>query len=267
MSNEPQSPNTDPEPIGNKMPMRDIEGTEMDLWDLDSHEPEYAIPAERQLDTIKEEEIKSPEKTVSDPEPPGDEARVEENIKPEPKALLPGITSLSMVEKVAMSFLFAALALGATLAIIHFTNQVPTQPLIAEKIDYPIQGKLVEIKAASTYWRAPVTTGENADIVRRGTKLIPVLKLNLSSKSSAIRVFFRNEDGLVIGDGITRNVSGETEVSIAATAGFDDVGMHTAYRTGDSRPWVVQVFEGPDEAAPREEFSMILETEISTTLR
>lgn len=267
MSNDPPSQKTDPQPIGSNIPIRDIEGTEMDLWDLDSHEPESAPPTQRQPDMIKVEEIKVTEKTVADPEPTGEESLAEEVAETESKALLPGITSLSIVEKVAISSLFAALALGAALAIIHFTNQVPTQPLVAEKIDYPVQGKIIEIKAAVTYWRAPVTTGENAEVVRRGTMLIPVLKLNLGPKSGAIRVFFRNEDGLVIGDGITRNVSGESEISIAATAGFDDVGMHTAYRTGDSRPWVVQVFEGPDAAAPREKFRMILETEISTTLR
>lgn len=268
MSNDPQSPNTDPEPIGSKTPIRASEGTEMDLWDLDSHEPEFAPPTQRQLNQPdEEEENNAAVKTDADAEPPKDEARAEEIVETESQALLPSVSSLSMVEKVAISALFAALALGATLAIIHFTNQVPIRPFVAEKIDYPVQGNIIEIKAAGTYWRAPVATGENADVVRRGTKLIPVLKLNLGSESGAIRVFFRNEDGLVIGDGITRTVSGETEVSIAATAGFDDVGMHTAYRTGDSRPWVVQVFEGPDAAAPREEFRMILETEISTTIR
>lgn len=263
MSNDLPSPNTDLESIENNIPIHITEGTEMDLWDLDSHDTEYAQPTQKQLNLPKEEEVKAPENDGLAPEPPKEEAVVAEDVETESMARLPSITSLSPVEKIAISSLFAALALGATLTIIHFTNKVPTRPSVAEKTEYPVKGNIVEIMSASTFWRAPVTTGENADVVRRGTKLIPVLKLNLNSKSAAIRILFRNEDGLVIGDGVTRSVSGETEVSIAATAGFDDVGMHTAYRTGDSRPWVVQVFEAPDAKAPREKFRMILETEIS----
>lgn len=208
-----------------------------------------------------------PEKAERNPSIRITEARKWEGGENKPKTILSAISSLNNVEKIAISSLFTALALGATLTIIHFFNTVPTRPFVAEKINYPVTGKIVEIRAASTYWRAPVTTGENTDVVRRNTKLIPVLKLNLSSKSGAIRVFFRNEDGLVIGDSISRVVSGESEVSITATAGFDDVGMHTAYRTGDIRPWVVEVFEGPDATAPRETFRKVLETEISTLIR
>jgi hypothetical protein len=183
------------------------------------------------------------------------------------KQALPPTASFTKIEKISISVLFAALALGATLAVIHFSNEVPTRPLIAEEIDFPVNGQLIEIKAAATYWREPVTTGENADVVRRDTKLIPVLKLSLHSKPCAIRIFFRNEDGTVIGDAITRIVNGDTELTIPATAGFDDIGMHAAYRTGGSQPWVVQILEGPDRAASREKFKTVLETEISSDMR
>lgn len=275
MSNDFSRPNPDPEKADRKPAIRITEANEIDLWDLDSKNSESDLLPVNSIIVSDLEETKITEKTPekSDPEPqdvakpPGDEAKKWEAEKNEPKAILTAIPSLNYVEKIAISSLFAALALGAILAIIHFSKTVPTRPLVAEKINYPVAGEIVEIRAASTYWRAPITTGESADVVRRDTKLIPVLKLDLSAKSGAIRVFFRNEDGVVIGDGISRAVSGETEISIAATAGFDDVGMHTAYRTGDSRPWVVQVFEGPNATAPREKFRMILETEISTMLR
>jgi hypothetical protein len=186
---------------------------------------------------------------------------------PKPAAVIPAIGSLSKIEKIAISALCAVLALGAILTLIHFSNRVPTRPLIREEVDFPVSGKIVEITGAETYWREPITTGEKAEVVRRGTKLIPVLKLSLSSNSGAIRVFFRNEEGLVVGDGITRTVKGESEVTVAATAGFEDVGMHTAYRTGDGKRWVVQVFEAPDATSPREKFRKVLETEISTQIR
>ncbi len=184
-----------------------------------------------------------------------------------PLPIIPAIGSFSKIEKIAISALCAVLALGAILTLIHFSNRVPTRPLVAEEIDFPVSGKIVEITEARTYWREPVTTGENADVVRRGTQLIPVLKLNLSSKSGAIRVFFRNEEDLLMGDGITRTVKGNTEVAVAATAGFEDVGMHTAYRTGDSKRWVVQVFEAPDATSPREKFRKVLEMDISTQIQ
>lgn len=274
MSNDSSLPNPDPRKAERKPPIRITEASEIDLWDLDSIITD-ALPSEQSINTPDLEETKTvemmTEKSGSEPQiiakPPGNESRDWEDHNNVFKTILSAISSLNAVEKIAISSLFIALALGATLTIIHFSNAVPTRPLIAKKIDYPVTGEIVEIRAASTYWRAPVTTGENTDVVRRNTKLIPVLKLNLSSKSGAIRVFFCNEDGLVIGDGISRAVTGETEVSIAATAGFDDVGMLAAYRTGDSRPWVVQVFEGSDATAPREKFRMILETEISTLVR
>lgn len=183
------------------------------------------------------------------------------------KPALPPSGAFTNIEKISIFILFAALALGATLAVIYFSNEVPTRPVIAEEVDYPVKGQMIEIKSATTYWREPVTTGENADVVKRGTSLIPVLKLTLHSKPCAIRILFRSEDGTVIGDAITRTVSGDTELTIPATAGFDDIGMHAAYRTGGSDPWLVQILEGPDRAASREKFKTVLETEISSDMR
>ncbi|MFM2196892.1 MAG: hypothetical protein RLZZ505_324 [Verrucomicrobiota bacterium] len=192
---------------------------------------------------------------------------LEEPIQEKQSPILHSVGTLSKIEKIAITGLCAALALGATLTVIHFYNRVPTRPLVAEEIDFPVSGRIVEIRAADTYWRKPVTSGENAEVVRWGTQLIPVLNMSLKSDSGAIRVFFRNEEGTVVGDGITRTVKGSAEVAVAATAGFDDIGMHTAYRTGDGKRWVVQVFEGPSATAPRERFHKVLETEISTTIK
>lgn len=275
MSNDSSLPNPDPEKGEKKPSIRITEASEIDLWDLDFDHTEDDLLSEDSINAPDLKETKSVEAITekSEPEPqkiaipPENITRERGSHENDLKTVLTGISSLNKIEKIAISALVIALALGAILSVIHFSKTIPTRPLIAEKIIYPVKGEIVEIKAASTYWRAPVTTEENADVVRRDTKLIPVLNLNISSKTGAIRVFFRNEDGLVIGDGISRAVSGEEQVSITATAGFDDVGMHTAYRTGDSRRWVAQIFEGPDATAPREKFRMILETEISTTLR
>jgi len=179
----------------------------------------------------------------------------------------PFFASLTKMERIAISALFAALILAATLAIIHFTNRVPTRSPISEETDFPVSGKLVEVKSAVTYWRKPITTGQNPDVVRRSTALIPVVKLTLQSKPCAIRVFFRDEEGVVIGDGISRDVSGGQELVIPATAGFDDIGMHAAYRTGENDPWTVQIFEGPSLGADRKDFRKVVEIQISTDRR
>ena len=177
------------------------------------------------------------------------------------------ISPLSKIEKIAILLLCFILLLGAALTLIHFSSRIPTRSLIAEKIDFPVSGKIVTITAASTYWRKPITSGDNADVVRRNTQLIPVVKLSLSSKTGAIRVFFRNEEGLLVGDVITRSVAGDSEITVIATAGFDDLGMHTAYRTGSGKRWRAQVFEAHSATASREDFSMVLEMEIDTQIR
>lgn len=176
-------------------------------------------------------------------------------------------TSFSKVEKISLLALVVVLLIAGILSIVHFSNRVPTKSTITEEIDFPVVGSRVTITTAETYWREP-KRGDNADVVRRGTKLIPVLKISLETKkSAAIRIFFRNDKGEVIGDAITRIVSGKKELNIPATAGFDDVGMHAAYRTGGSPPWFVQVYEGSNANASREQFKKVLDTEISTDRR
>lgn len=176
-------------------------------------------------------------------------------------------SSLSKAEKVGIAALLAILALGATLSILHFSNRVPTRSILSEDLDLPVEGKIVKVTALGTYWREPVTTGDNPDVVRRGTKLIPVVKLSIEAKSAAIRVLFRSEDGTVVGDPINRSIDGKTELLIPATAGFDDIGMHAAYRTGESPPWIIQILEAKSSGVSIDKFHEILETEISTDIR
>lgn len=179
----------------------------------------------------------------------------------------PTLPSFTKVERIAVSALFGALALAAVMAISFFSNRVPTRPIIPEKPDFPISGKLIEIRSASTYWRKPITTGDNPETVRRGTAFIPVLHLSLHAEPCAIRIFFRDQDGVVVGDAINRLVGGDQEIEIPATAGFEDIGMHAAYRTGEQPPWTVHILEGPSLGADRKDFSKILETHVSTDVR
>jgi hypothetical protein len=62
-------------------------------------------------------------------------------------------------------------------------------------------------------------------------------------------------------------VRDSVRLNVPATAGFDDVGMHAAYRTGESKPWTVGVYEAPTEDAPGRDFKKVFEMDISTDLR
>ena len=236
------------------------------------------IPKDVQEPDVQEPDVQEPDAQEPDAqEPDVQEPVVQETHEPQkvdpapadqsPVPAVPSIGSLSKIEKIAVFLLCSALLLGAALTLIHFSSRVPTRPLISKKVDFPVSGKIVRITAASTYWRKPITSGDNADVVRRDTQLIPVLKLSLGSKTGAIRVFFRNEEGSVVGDVITRSVEGDSEITVVATAGFEDLGMHTAYRTGSGKRWHAQVFEAPSATASRDDFTMVLEMEIDTQIR
>ena len=118
-----------------------------------------------------------------------------------------------------------------------------------------------------TYWRAPDTQGDKVDTVQRGVILIPAIKIKVSGSSGAIRIFFRDSDGILVGDSTTLPISGEETIAISATDGFTDMGMHASYRTGENPPWMIQVLEGPSVDAPIEKFKTLFKTEISTELR
>ena len=278
----------------------DAEVAESDQWDLDSdglvidakdapagEKPESLPPrrdfgsnilSKKPVERIIATPVVTPTKEIpswhteeevaekSEPAAPAGEG--ETSFKPDavPFGVKAFIASTSKTEKIAVSALFATLALAATFILAHFAGRVPTQSSRSGEIDFPVKGNLIEITSATTYWRKPVTTGENPDVVRRGTALIPVVKLSLHAKPSAIRVFFRNEEDLVIGDGISRSVSGDAQLIIPATAGFDDPGMHAAYRTGEHEPWIVQVFEAPSRDADGKDLRKVLETQISTDI-
>lgn len=213
-----------------------------------------------------------PDLDATQPDVKSDEATsipVEEKrpAKVIPPSVIPPSVAFTKIEKIAISALCAIGVVGAMLVLMHFSSTIPTRALIAEKIDFPVSGKIIRITDANTYWREPVTAGGNGDVMSIESKLIPVLKLNLGSKSGAIRVFFRNEEGLLVGDVITCTLKGEPELIVAATAGFEDEGMHAAYRVGDGKKWIVQVFEGPSATAPVEKFYKLLEMEMSAQIQ
>lgn len=174
---------------------------------------------------------------------------------------------LSKFERLGLGILLGLLLLASGVAFLYTIHRLPGLSDRVKSNDFPIKGKLATIQSAETYWRPPVTEGKNAETFRRGTQLLPVVNLTASGGPAVIRVFFRDSDGQLIGDAVTRNVQTGGSIQVAATAGFADVGMHAAYRTGQSKPWTIEVYEAPTENTPGKEFEKLFEMIISTDRR
>jgi hypothetical protein len=174
---------------------------------------------------------------------------------------------LTLVEIIGIACLTFILLAGGFWVFQQTLSRISRANVGEAKVVYPVRGSHLTITKLVTYWRAPVTTGDQREIVRRGVVLIPVVELTVSGGPGAVRVLFNNEQGKKSGDPITRAVNGETTLVIPATDGFEDISMHAAYRTNLSKPWVIQVSEAASENAPGVEFKALLKTPISPEKR
>ncbi len=263
-----------------------IEFDDLDHWDDDditepkSEEIEEVREISTSADLPKPElESISPTPASAQPDEPelGEVDEVAES-KPEAEAMPPPamptkevlqtlakpITSMSKLERFGLIGLFIVLILGGGGFLLFSIYGLPTESKRVMENDFPIKGEHLEIKSASTYWRAPITTGDNPDKFQRGTVFLPAIKFAANTGNGALRVVFRNQDGELVGDVQTRMINAGESLEIPATAGFDDAGMHAAYRTGESKPWTVQVSEAPSTNSPPEAFKELFQINIST---
>lgn len=176
-------------------------------------------------------------------------------------------SNFSKLEKLGMGALIVALLAIFAGFLMFSVTRLPMESLDSRKVKFPIGGKLVTVRAANTYWRDVVQSGPEADVVRRGTRMLPVLELSCSEGPGVLRVLFRDENGDSVGDVITRQVTTEGKIIFAATAGFDEIGMHAAYRTGESKPWKIEVYEGGGKNVSEESFVKLFEMDISAERR
>ncbi len=252
-NNDSQLPENSPTGNSKDTPKEFIGFGENDLWELEDSS-EQALDSEKSY-SVMEKNLSS--ENFGSPK-----------IQAKPVAESPGFfATLSKLEKVSMFAIVGALLITAALAVIHFSQEIPVDSQISKKVSLPVEGKILTVSSVETYWREPVTQGENPDIVRRGIKLIPVIIIQATGTSGAIRIFFRDSEGTLVGDSTTLAVSGNETLNISATDGFTDMGMHASYRTGENPRWMIQVLEGPAIDAPIEQFKTLFETEISTDIR
>jgi hypothetical protein len=183
-----------------------------------------------------------------------------------PVSLRPHL-KLSKIERIGLVMLVALLLVGGATVFLSSIYHLPKESQRAKANDFPIKGEILTIQSAKTYWRTPVMEGPSPDTFRRGTELLPVIELATSGPPAALRLLFRNEERAVIGDAVTRTIRSDGTVAIPATAGFDDLGMHAAYRTGESKPWTIEIFEAATADAPGTSFKKLFEINISTDRR
>jgi len=250
--------------------------SDKDLESRPNHElPEPQEPEEKPHSALLPEEMV--EEAEGIPVSPSTEETFKDEAVYSPKAdtVAPGETlqdlkkkwSLTQIEKIGLGA-FLVLLLGvAAFFLTQGIYKLPEEPKLLGSGGFPVTGQMFSITDAETFWRKPITEGAHPDRVRRGTQLIPVLKISLTQGKGAIRVLFRNADHDLVGDGITRAIHGATTLEIPATAGFDDMGMHTAYRTNESKPWNVEVLEAPSTESPTAQFKKIYESHISAEQR
>lgn len=277
-------PSSSGRPILKAVPTMGIEFDDLGNWEEDEiSPPKDEILTPKDEISPPKDEISTPEDEVRDqPEhPPASESVPEPAAQELPAGAIPAAdvpapdalpsleqpVSLSKLEKIGLITLFAVLLLGGGGFLFSSIYDLPSEPERVMARDFPIKGERLEIKAATTYWRPPIATGDNRDTFRRGTVFIPAIKLTIGSGSGALRFVFRNQDGDPIGDVQTRTVSAGETIEIPATAGFDDAGMHAAYRTGQDKPWTITVKEAASVNAANEAFMKFFEINISTDLR
>jgi hypothetical protein len=223
-------------------------------------------------------ESAAPEAAIEIPEAPVPEAVFPEDAQLaeqapviQPKETLPlvlgPLLTMTKMERIGLISLLAILILGGASFLMFSIYGLPTESERVMANDFPIKGQGVEITDAATYWRPPIIGGQTPDIFRRGTAFLPAIKLNIGAGNAALRVVFQNQDGELIGDVQTRAVTSGQVIEIPATAGFDDAGMHAAYRTGESKPWTVRLSGASTVNSPAGEFKRLFEMNISTDRR
>ena len=177
------------------------------------------------------------------------------------------LSGCSWMEKASLLAVLVMLAGFVVLLFFPAIGSLPDEKERARVEDFPKQGKHVLVKSAKTYWREPIESGPDADVFKRGTVLLPAIEMEVEGGPAVMRVLFRGEDGVVVGDSVTREVNGKQVVKIAGTEGFLELGMHAAYRTGQTKPWIVQVYEANPGSNEIQDFVLIFEMDMSAFLQ
>jgi len=196
----------------------------------------------------------APESTLPSATP---ESAPEENVVPITEAASPRKPIFSRQEAVSIGVVALLLLVCAGYFMFNAFRDLPRSVDPHAMPDMPIKGGHLVITAAETYWREPVTTGPDAEVVQRGARLIPVIEIHANSGDSTLRIQFRNSEGTLVGDPVTRAVNGRVHLTVPSTSGFDELHIHNAYRAGLVDPWTVEVLEAPANTTAGSAFRLL----------
>ncbi|MDG2400117.1 MAG: hypothetical protein P8M04_06065 [Akkermansiaceae bacterium] len=168
-------------------------------------------------------------------------------------------TPTTWIEKIFIWALLVSLVGLALWGIYTYLDAAPNGDLAEYKEDFPIQGESVTIESVETWWREPVRDGDDPDVgVVVEARLIPCASIKISEGSSAnLQVSFRDGEDQLIGDIQNLSVSNgkfeknsSNEISVNATAGFNNPTTINPYVNQDIAPWTLAIVEGSEGAEP-----------------
>jgi hypothetical protein len=198
------------------------------------------------------------------PADPGDEF----SFKPAAKPAARGSkrrSKLSLVEKFGLAVLLALLVAGGVWAYRQAVASIARQETEGGA-KLPAKGEFLTVSRIESYWRAPVTSGENRESVRLGVTLIPVVEVTVSGQGT-IRALFSDDTGTNVGDPVDRQVQGETTITVPCTSGFKELAEHRAYQVDLIKAWHIRLLEAPPTLATGQAFKPLATAPVSSTLK
>jgi hypothetical protein len=299
--NRPENSDSNSPPPRRERKEMDIH--ERRLWDLDDGDdllesedeavstdsqaappPETTAPAEPSKEVAAEPRDREIEQNNSTREAPRKENRKRSakegaSDAPSPKEKTAETESSararnSSVEKISLGVFFA-LILGIVVGVFYlFFHELPTtDPTVTAK--FPVTGKNVVVKEIDTYWRKPDPSKDRRG-VKTSAKAIPagILTLGESKGTSALRIFFEDDEANLAGDPVTLAISNglftkakKASLEVHGTEGFSDLGDLPTYLTGQIELWYMVVKEGPSPDARGNQFKEILRLPIEPKRR
>lgn len=181
--------------------------------------------------------------------------------------LIKRIRAFSLLEQVSCVLIALGVVGFSSAVFFPALYDFPQDEPYLESNDFPVSGKNIQVRKAETYWREPIMIGADADTVRLGVALLPVIDMELGDASGMIRLLFRNSEGRLVGDAQSMAVKGGSSVSLSSTTGLEDSGMFSAYRIGETKPWTVEVFEAPSADAAPNSYELVFKMTIAPILK
>ena len=224
--------------------------------------PKPVSPAEAAAQSTEPEGSASDEGTPAEGAQPAPQPEPEPAPPSRPPGFMGWVGSLSLAEKLCCLLIVVGVLVFSLTVFVPALFDFPDEPELLDSDDFPIKGLHIEVSAADTYWRKPVLEGDQADTVRPGTLLIPVLETKLSG-SGNVRILFRNNEGSVVGDPVALDLAGDQDFAAACTMGLKLSGDFAAQRTGNAELWSVDFLEAPSGASGAEDFKLLFQMKIS----